>query len=260
MRYLRKTKKILLFIIIFTILLTSCGCTTQTEDMNNDDATEITTSDKYLTDENTTSAQLTVSKEDEFTANPRSEDPNTMAIGSYEGNANIVNIPAEAKGMPITEVAGHILRCNQNVVKINVPDSVTEIVGNAFQFCPNLRKFDMGDGVTTIGENLCLGDTALKELKLSDSLTEISRGAFLDCASLETVIVPDKVASIKYASFSGCTSLKEVHMTDSVTYIEDEEDVEPSVFEGCESLTIYAPSGSYAESYAKKKNIPFVAE
>ena len=31
-------------------------------------------------------------------------------------------------------------------------------------------------------------------------------------------------------------------------------------FDGCTNMTIHAPAGSYAESYAKENNIPFVAE
>ena len=33
-----------------------------------------------------------------------------------------------------------------------------------------------------------------------------------------------------------------------------------AAFEGCPNLTIHAPAGSYAKTYAKEHNIPFVAE
>ncbi len=255
---LTKTKKLLVLTVIIAVLSTFCGCSNSSESIGDSQSTSSVVSKS--TDEKTDSVQLTVSKDDEFTSSPREEDENTMAIHSYEGNANIVNIPEELEGKPVAEIAGYILRGNENVVEINVPDSVTEITGRAFQFCTKLEKFDMGNGVTTIGENLFLRDNALKEVKLSRNLTEIPRGTFINCTSLETIVIPNKVTKIKYASFGNCTSLKEIHMTDSVTSIEDEEDVELNVFSGCDDLTIYAPAGSYAESYAKKKNIPFVAE
>jgi hypothetical protein len=31
-------------------------------------------------------------------------------------------------------------------------------------------------------------------------------------------------------------------------------------FDNCPDVTIYAPTGSYAETWAKEHNIPFVAE
>ncbi len=255
---LTKTKKLLALTIIIAVLSAFCGCSNSSEPIDDSQSTSSVISKS--TDEKTGSDQLTVSKDDEFTSSPREEDENTMAIASYEGNANIVNIPEELEGKPVAEIAGNILRGDENVVEINVPDSVTEITGVAFQFCTNLEKFDMGNSVTTLAENLFLGDSSLREIKLSDELTEIPYGTFQDCSSLEKIIIPDNVVSIEYLAFGGCTSLKEIHMTDSVTSIEDEEDVELNVFIYCDNLTIYAPAGSYAESYAKKKNIPFVAE
>ena len=36
--------------------------------------------------------------------------------------------------------------------------------------------------------------------------------------------------------------------------------ISEAAFVGCVGLTLHAPAGSYAESYAKEHNIPFVAE
>ncbi|MBR2327423.1 MAG: leucine-rich repeat protein [Clostridia bacterium] len=55
-------------------------------------------------------------------------------------------------------------------------------------------------------------------------------------------------------AFSGCKSLKSINIPKSVTSIDRYS------FKGCENLTIYVPAGSYAEKFAKEKNIPFVAE
>jgi hypothetical protein len=45
-----------------------------------------------------------------------------------------------------------------------------------------------------------------------------------------------------------------VSIPGSVTYIG------ALAFNECPNLTIHAPAGSYAETYAKENNIPFVAE
>jgi hypothetical protein len=54
--------------------------------------------------------------------------------------------------------------------------------------------------------------------------------------------------------FDGCTNLTSITISGAVTYIGG------SAFEDCPKLTIHGPAGSYAEQYAKKNKIPFVAE
>ena len=68
------------------------------------------------------------------------------------------------------------------------------------------------------------------------------------------VVIPDGVTSIGSGVFSECINLTTITIPDSVTSIGD------WAFYGCENLTIHAPAGSYAEEYAKKNKINFVAE
>jgi hypothetical protein len=59
----------------------------------------------------------------------------------------------------------------------------------------------------------------------------IGGGAFVDCRNLTDITILNRTTRI------GC-----------------------SAFWDCHKLTIHAPAGSYAETYAKENNIPFVAE
>lgn len=68
------------------------------------------------------------------------------------------------------------------------------------------------------------------------------------------VVIPEGVEKIGDSAFYCCTNLTTINIPDSVMSIGI------SAFEGCENLTIHAPAGSYAEQYAKKKKINFVAE
>jgi hypothetical protein len=68
------------------------------------------------------------------------------------------------------------------------------------------------------------------------------------------VVIPDGVTSIGSGVFSECINLTTITIPDSVTSIGD------SAFYECTNLTIHAPAGSYAEKYAKKKEIKFIAE
>lgn len=204
------------------------------------------------------SDKLTESKPEEFSSNIRSD--GNMDIIAYDGKANIINVPDSIDGKPVVEIRGYFLRDSDNVVEVNIPDTVTKISAEAFEFCRNLEKITFGKNTQIIGKAICRGDTKLKQVLLSESLSEVSLYAFQDCSALEKITIPDSVTTINFA-FPGCTDLKEIHMTDSVTFMGVLKDKnECNIFKDCENLTIYAPAGSYAEKYAKNNNIPFVEE
>ncbi|MDD3469342.1 MAG: hypothetical protein PHE53_05100 [Thermoguttaceae bacterium] len=73
------------------------------------------------------------------------------------------------------------------------------------------------------------------------------------------VVIPSQidglpVVSIGYGAFGGCTGLILVTIPSSVTSIGED------TFGESFDLAIHAPSGSYAEKYAKEGNIPFMAD
>lgn len=252
MKKSNKIKSIFLILAIITTAVAYGGCADSTESDSSDNI-EVTA--VASSSEDSPETKLTESKDEEFSSNIR--DDGNMDIIAYNGEANIINVPDSVDGKPVIEIRGYFLRGNENVVEINIPDTITKISSEAFEFCTNLEKVTMGKNVEVIGESLCLSDSSLKEVTLSESLKEIPVCAFGGCYSLEVVSIPNSVISIKDNAFAKCTSLKEVHMTNSVTDIA--EGANPS-FEDCDNLTIYAPAGSYAEQYAKNNNIPFVAE
>ena len=86
-------------------------------------------------------------------------------------------------------------------------------------------------------------------------VTSIGTFVFLDCGSITSVSIPDSVTSIGDFAFFRCSSLTNIRIPDSVTFIGN------LVFSGCNTnLVIYGEAGSYAESYAKEKNIAFSTE
>ena len=67
---------------------------------------------------------------------------------------------------------------------------------------------------------------------------------------IKEIIIEDGIVQLCQGVFCGCEALEKICIPSSVTKIE------PGVFTGCKKLTIYAPTGSFAEQYAKKNNIP----
>jgi hypothetical protein len=62
------------------------------------------------------------------------------------------------------------------------------------------------------------------------------------------------VSEIVGWAFSGCTGLASIALPKRVT------EIGIDAFKDCTNLIIHAPAGSYAETYAKENNIPFMEE
>ena len=71
---------------------------------------------------------------------------------------------------------------------------------------------------------------------------------------LTSIMIPDSVTSIDEAAFRECENLENIIIGTGTTSIGN------WAFWGCKKLTIHAPSGSYAEQYAKENDIQFVTE
>ena len=68
------------------------------------------------------------------------------------------------------------------------------------------------------------------------------------------ILVPEGVTSVGDRAFVGCEKLLQIHIPATLVKIEE------YAFWKCSNVTIHAPAGSYAETYAKENNIPFVVE
>ena len=147
---------------------------------------------------------------------------------------------------------GAFARCVE-LTEIIIPDSVTSIGGSAFWECTALASLTIPNSVKSIGEWAFSGCTGLTEIVIPDSVTSIGELTFANCMGLTEIIIPDSVTSIGNWAFEGCIGLTSIVIPDSVTDIGDR------AFQGCPDLTIYGVSGSYAEEYADRWGIAFVA-
>lgn len=260
MKSTKKIAKTTLPLIVAALMVTSfVGCGKSADVSNNSADTSskanVTSNVQQSTKNTASSVQRVESKDNDFDYSISDFDSNTYMVHGYEGtDANVYNIPAEYKGKNVTGISFNAFM-GKDVIEVNIPDSVTYIGEMAFYSCSSLEKVTMGSAVETIEKNTFMECTALKEIVLPDTLKEISVGTFQDCSSLEKVTIGNGVTDIQEIAFANCSALKEVHMGNSVLNIEGD-----NVFANCDNLTIYAPAGSYAESFAKENNISFVAE
>ncbi len=169
-----------------------------------------------------------------------------------------------------------------------IPGSVTSIGDRAFGYCKGLTSITIPDSVTSIGYSAFVVCKGLTSVTIPDSVTEIGLGAFADCTGLTEInvgqnnesytsedgilfdknkttliiypagkkgayTIPGSVTSIGDGAFGYCKGLTNTTIPASVIEIGSD------AFYGCDNVTIYGYKNSYAETYAKDNDIPFVA-
>lgn len=162
-----------------------------------------------------------------------SSDYEGILIEAYNGADNIVVIPATIDGQPVVDIADYIFANDSVIRAVLIPKTVV----------------DLGELFT---------NSACIELVIAEGVQIIRTGCFVSCSALREVILGDALTQIEMLSFSDCAALEKINVAASLT--EMSEDEKNTLFFLCPNLTIYGVSGSYIESVATEKGIPFVAE
>lgn len=96
------------------------------------------------------------------------------------------------------------------------------------------------------------GDVTIPDALGDMPVTAICSTAFSLNAAVTSVEIPDSVWFIDDWAFYGCENLKMVSLNAEL--------INPCAFTDCKNLTLCAPEGSAAESYAEEADIPFAAK
>ena len=117
---------------------------------------------------------------------------------------------------------------------------------------PNENGIAIGDcdGVTMAYDYFGNATT----LVIPNEVKGIFYKGFATLKTVEEVVLPEGLESIDVGCFWGCKKLKIVHIPGTCKEIGE------YALLDCPLLTISAPAGSYAETYAKANNIPFVSK
>ena len=164
---------------------------------------------------------------------------------------------------------GMFYGCDQ-LVSIEIPNTVLEIQARAFQKCTNLRTITIQEGsrLNKIGAYAFSGCSSLETINLPSSMVSIGKGAFFECCSLKQVqftylrrgaeetasVFPTAMAKLSRYTFAGCTNLMKVEFGPNSML----ETIENGVFMGCLSLRKSLLTGkvktlgSYAFAHCKK--------
>ncbi len=207
------------------------------------------------------------------------------------GNLTSVTLPGGITSLPTSAFSDCF-----KLTEINLPEGLTYLGDYSFSFCQSLAGLALPSTLTYIGEQTFCYTTSLKELVLPEGLTTIGSEAFygsalesvaipstvttigsepfLECRSLKRVTIEEGVTHLSQYMFTGCTALTTVTLPGSLvsmaaaferctslTYIvipANVSEIAEGAFADCPNLTVGVYSGSYAQEYCARYEIPCI--
>lgn len=136
-----------------------------------------------------------------------------------------------------------------NLALEKLPIMSDRINEGVFEGCKNLTLNELPDNIKTIGISAFKGCSNLALTEFPTSLAYIRQDAFSGCSSLTSLDLPKNLDSIEAGAFDGCTNLEELTFDGKVAPL-----IDANMFDDCENLTIYIPSG--AVGYTEENNWP----
>lgn len=229
----------------------------------------------------TAAALLTSAAADVFAADTASDsfalkytvNGKEVTVTGCTGSTDVLKIPSEIKGLPVTAVAENAFSGNADITACILPDSIKTVGAKAFSTCPVLNSITVGKNVSFIGDyaftacpelasftvdkdnptytavSSCLysrsGDTLFvyaggSNAVVPDRTKAVGKGAFFGRADITSVSLPETVTAIGDNAFSGCLSLNRITIPDSVTKLGK------GCFMSCSSLESVSLGGALA--------------
>ncbi len=119
----------------------------------------------------------------------------------------------------------------ENLVHVQLPNSITEIPASTFENCKKLKSFHMPEGVSSIGESAFAHCESLTELKIPSDAFSIGQRAFAGCKNLRSIEIPFGMMIIPNELCSGCESLTSIKIPWYVI------EIRAGAFENCTNLS-----------------------
>ena len=138
----------------------------------------------------------------------------TLSIWSYTGGENntMITIPSEISGKKVSEVTGPLLKTNDKVKKVVLPETVTEIGKETFYFALNMEELIVNGAVESVGKQGIYGCSKLKTLTFKDGLKYLEEDAIGQCENLTDVYLPGMLESIDSSNFGLCADPIKIHV------------------------------------------------
>ena len=155
----------------------------------------------------------------------------TVSLTEYAGTEKNVVIPSEIEGYPVSVIADNCFETRNDIISVEIPDTVREIGEKAFWYCRSLEMITLNEGLEIIGENAFKNCEKLESITLPSTVREIGDNAFEDCTELKEIIIPDSVETIGNRAFGDCVSLEKIALGKGIRKMGE------YCFANCEEIT-----------------------
>lgn len=252
---MKKTTKILSFVLVFVLLLSATFLTSCKKRAASDDPTPETATNYIIkTEVKDGCIWVTYSSDPETpvnvgalgfggnTASDASLDYLPLPNGTYGvmvGNAKYleeISIPETYNGKPVTAILDNAFDGAINLKSITIPDSITIVGDNAFNNCGKLSFTEYESALYLGNKNnpyivlVKAKDASITSCTVTDKTKAICSNAFYGCSNLLAITIPNNVTNIGAGAFYGCSSLSQINIPEGVDAIGAE------TFYGCSSL------------------------
>lgn len=148
----------------------------------------------------------------------RISEDQTCILTKYTGREMNVIIPAQMDGYEVKAIGDKAFEGCQEMISVEIPDSVASIGKKAFCACPKLESVVIPDSVMEMRDHAFASCENLTSVKLSESITKLEDCVFWECGKLSEIHIPDRVKEICYGAFY-FTNIKRVIIPDGVTKV-----------------------------------------
>lgn len=183
------------------------------------------------------------------------EDGNA-AVTAYSGNQSDVVIPNSCANRNVTEIGNLVFEGHNEIVSIEIPDTVVKLGERSIAFCDNLSYINIPESLIEIAtEGIYLNDKLqIIDVSISNPVYKVEDSALIDkkkkslvyyigCApeeyvipdgikrieqsfmcnqeNLQILIMPDSLRTIGESAFSACDNLTYISFPEGLRYIED---------------------------------------
>ena len=103
----------------------------------------------------------------------------------------------------MTKIPDHMCTNTEELMNVDLPDTVVEIGLYSFSECPSLKNISLPDNLKTL-ETGAFSDSGLISIEIPDTVTEIRSYAFENCKKLTSAALSDKINTIESSTFVNC--------------------------------------------------------
>lgn len=133
-------------------------------------------------------------------------DDGTLCVSVYRGDEAVVEIPAQADGLPVTVIGDGLFSGHKELTELRIPDCITDLGEFVFDGCENLRQLQLPAALERFW-GYTFVRCGLEELTIPDGVRSIPPFCFKDCKNLAKLKCGKGMKTIHAWAFAGCDQL-----------------------------------------------------